>query len=242
MKFKILALGSDETTRWIENNLTSRNMEITRYQALPDSMGSIKQENFNLAVIDSKTEDIMNVCFKIIWLGRIRIAVLGGDLSQEESEELRSLGVDAFLSVNSDRVKLAAEVASLAARGSLSFHPIKVMVIEDDKYIREAIRLCFKIFWPEAEIYFADDGHRGIENTKSHTPDILLLDLGLPDMSGYDVLKRIRLFSRVPVIILSATRDKGNIIQAIEYGASDYIIKPFRQIELIPRIKKYAGY
>jgi CheY-like chemotaxis protein len=242
MKLKILALGNEETTRWVENSLTSRNMEIVRFPTLPDSMASIKQENFNLALVDCKTEDIKDICFKIIWLGRIRVALMGGGISPEESDELRSLGIETFLPVNSDRIKLAAEVASLASRGSLVFHQIKVVVIEDDKYIREAIRLCFKIFWPEAEVYFADDGHRGIDNIKSRLPDIVLLDLGLPDMSGYDVLKRIRVFSQVPVIILSATRDKGNIIEAIQYGANDYIIKPFRQIELIPRIKKLSGY
>jgi two-component system, OmpR family, response regulator VicR len=112
------------------------------------------------------------------------------------------------------------------------------MVIEDDKYIREAVRLCFKIFWPEADVNFADDGQSGIVNTRSYSPDIILLDLGLPDISGYDVLAALRTFTQAPVVILSATRDKENIVKAIQSGANDYIIKPFKQIELMPRIKK----
>jgi CheY-like chemotaxis protein len=237
---KILALGNEETTLWVENSVKTRNMEVLRLRTLPDNMGALKQENFNLAVVDHKVEDLKNVCFRLVWLGRTRVAVLNGDIRGEESDELRFLGVDSFLSNKSGKVQLAAVISEIAARGSPTFNPIKVLVIEDDKYVRESIRLCFKLFWPEAKVSFADDGHSGIENISNNSPDIVILDLGLPDMSGYDVLKRIRFSSRLPVVILSAARDKGNIIEAIETGANDYIVKPFKQIELIPRIKKYA--
>ncbi len=240
--FRILALGREEATLWVENSCNQRNMEVLRLRALPDNMSALRQENFNLAVVDHKAEDIKNVCFRLIWLGRTRVAVLNGDLQGDEPDELRALGVDSFLSDKMDKSQLAAGIAKIAAQESPVFHPIKVLVVEDDKYVREAIRLCFKLFWPEAKIFFADDGHRGIDYIRNTPLDIVILDLGLPDITGYDVLKRIRVFSQVPVVILSAAREKGNIIEAIQYGANDYIVKPFKQIELIPRIKKFAGY
>ncbi|MBN1189012.1 MAG: response regulator [Dehalococcoidales bacterium] len=242
MRLKILALGNKEATRRVESSLRTANMEVSHLEALPESMGILKQSKFNLALVDSQTEDIKNVCFRIIWLGRIPVAVLGQDIQNDEKEELRSLGVNTFLSVDSSKTELVTDITATAVHDSLVFFPVKVIIIEDDNYIREAIRLCFRIFWPEAELRFADDGHSGIENIRNYPPDIVLLDLGLPDMSGFDVLKRVRFFSQVPVVILSAARDKTNIVEAIEAGARDYIIKPFKQTELIPRIKKYSGH
>jgi DNA-binding response OmpR family regulator len=240
MKFKILALGNEEMTQWVENSLISKNIEVVRLNALPDTLINLKQDNFNLAVVSNKLEDLKNVCFRVVWLCRIPVAILGGK-NQEDQDELISLGVSAFISDSSGQAELAADVSALAARRYPQFKSVRVMAIEDDKYIREAIRLCFKIFWPEADVSFSDDGASGIENTLSLSPDIVLLDLGLPDMTGYEVLTRIRAFSQAPIIILSATRDKENIVKAIQSGANDYIIKPFKQIELMPRVKKYTG-
>jgi CheY-like chemotaxis protein len=240
VKLKILALGNEEMTQWVENSLISRNMEVVRLKALPDTLSALKQEKFNAAIIDHKIEDLKNICFRIIWLCRIQVAVLTESI-HEDKDELLSLGVNALILENSGQAEMAADIAAIAAKGNPLFNPIKVMAIEDDKYIREAIRLCFKIFWPEADVNFADDGHSGIENTRSCSPDIVLLDLGLPDITGYEVLSNIRSFSQAPIVILSATRDKENIVKAIQSGANDYIIKPFKQIELMPRVKKYAG-
>jgi DNA-binding response OmpR family regulator len=239
MKLKILALGNEEMTHRMENCLNSQNMEVTGLHSLPDNVSNIQHDRFNLAIVDYKEDDLKNTCFRIIWLGRTRVAVLTGR-AQEDFEDYHTLGVDAFLPESSGEAELAADIASIATKGNLVFAPIKVMVIEDDKYIREAIRLCFKIFWPEAETKFADDGQSGIDTTRSYSPDIILLDLGLPDITGYDVIERIKPFNKAPIIILSATRDKENIVRAIQSGATDYIIKPFKQIELIPRIKKYV--
>jgi DNA-binding response OmpR family regulator len=239
MKLKILALGNEEMGQWVENRLISRNMEVVRLHSLPDNVSSLKQDRFNLAIVDQKIEDLKNACFRIVWLGRTRVAILNKGV-QEDVADFRSLGVDAFLSENTGEAELAADIAAIAAKGSLVFNPVKVMVIEDDKYICEAIRLCFKIFWPEAETNFADDGQSGIDITRIYSPDIILLDLGLPDITGYEVLDRIKVFTRAPIIILSATGEKENIVKALQAGASDYITKPFKQMELMPRLKKYA--
>ncbi len=73
---------------------------------------------------------------------------------------------------------------------------------------------------------------------KAQPADIVLLDLGLPDISGLDVLRQIRAFSQVPVVMLSATIEKDYIVRSIQEGVSDYSVKPFKQIELMSRIKK----
>jgi two-component system KDP operon response regulator KdpE len=72
---------------------------------------------------------------------------------------------------------------------------------------------------------------------ESQAPDVVILDLGLPDISGFEVLKQIRLFSRLPVIILTVMGDEANIVRGLEYGADDYVVKPFRQMEFLARVK-----
>ena len=117
---------------------------------------------------------------------------------------------------------------------------IRVLLIEDDNHIREALRLCFRIYWPEAEVSYVAEGEQGLKLAKSQPADITLLDLGLPDISGFDVLTNIRTFSKTPVVMLTARRDKEEIVKAIQSGANDYLVKRFRQVDLMTRIKKYA--
>jgi two-component system KDP operon response regulator KdpE len=114
---------------------------------------------------------------------------------------------------------------------------MKVLIIEDDKGIVEAISLAFQIRWPEAELISIHLGEKGIELVESESPDIVILDLGLPDITGFDVLKRIRLFSSVPVIILTVRAEEPDIVKGLEWGADDYVVKPFRQLELLSRIR-----
>ena len=114
---------------------------------------------------------------------------------------------------------------------------MKVLIVEDDPQIIEAVSLAFQIRWPEAELVSTQDGERGVDMVESERPDVVVLDLGLPDISGYEVLKRIRLFSDVPVLILTVRSDEADIIKGLEWGADDYMTKPFRQLELLARVK-----
>ncbi len=114
---------------------------------------------------------------------------------------------------------------------------MKVLMIEDDKHIVEAVRLAFKIKWVEAEVSAASSGETGIAMTKSEKPDIIILDLGLPDISGFDVLKRIRQFSSVPILILTVMAEEQDKVRGLEWGADDYVTKPFKQLELLARVK-----
>lgn len=114
---------------------------------------------------------------------------------------------------------------------------MKIVVIEDDKNIANMITLTLRIRWPEAKIENAYLGKDGIAIVETENPDIVILDLGLPDMNGFDVIKEIRQFSNVSIIILTVHREDDDIITGLELGADDYIIKPFKQLEFLSRIK-----
>jgi len=114
---------------------------------------------------------------------------------------------------------------------------MKVLIIEDDKNIVEAITLAFQIRWPEAVVVSSLMGKEGVGLARSEIPDVIILDLGLPDISGFDVLKQIRGFSNVPVMIVTARGEEADVIRGLEWGADDYIVKPFRQLVLLSRIK-----
>ena len=114
---------------------------------------------------------------------------------------------------------------------------MKILIIEDDHEIVEVISLAFQIRWPEVQLVSTNLGHAGVEMVEKEKPDIVILDLGLPDFSGFDVLKEIRTFSMVPIIILTVRGEESDIVKGLEWGADDYMVKPFRQLELLSRIK-----
>ncbi|ADJ26300.1 two component transcriptional regulator, winged helix family [Dehalogenimonas lykanthroporepellens BL-DC-9] len=114
---------------------------------------------------------------------------------------------------------------------------LTVALIEDDNEIVEAVTLTFKIRWPQATFMSSPSGEEGIALVEKNSPGLVILDLGLPDTSGFNVLKEIRRFSHVPVIILTARGEEADIVRGLELGADEYIVKPFRQMELLARVK-----
>lgn len=114
---------------------------------------------------------------------------------------------------------------------------MKALIIEDSQEILEAVGLAFNIRWPETKLITTKFGEKGIELVETEQPDAVILDLGLPDVSGFEVLKRIRLFSDVPIIILTVRNEEADIVKGLEWGADDYIVKPFRQLELLSRVR-----
>jgi two-component system, OmpR family, response regulator VicR len=116
-------------------------------------------------------------------------------------------------------------------------HPMKILVIEDDPQIVEVVTTVIQIRWPEAEVISTHLGKRGLELIAEESPSVVILDIGLPDISGYEVIKSIRLFSGVPLVILSSRDKEVDIVRGLELGADDYVTKPFRHMELISRVK-----
>ncbi len=115
--------------------------------------------------------------------------------------------------------------------------PLKVLIIEDDREILELLSVCFELNWPDVTIVETDLGKKGIELVKSEKPGIVILDLGLPDTNGFDVLKEIRSFSDVPLLILTIQGEEEDVVKGLEWGADDYMVKPFRNYEFLSRVR-----
>jgi DNA-binding response OmpR family regulator len=112
---------------------------------------------------------------------------------------------------------------------------VKILLIEDSPEIVKGVTLTFKLRWSDAVIISAENGNDGLNKVEDDSPDIVILDINLPDMSGFDVLEHIRQFSEVPVIILSARDQEIDKVRGLEIGADDYIVKPFSPSELLVR-------
>ena len=111
----------------------------------------------------------------------------------------------------------------------------KVLVVDDEKLIVKGIR--FSLEQDGMEVDCAYDGEEALAKAKSNTYDIILLDVMLPKLTGFEVCQQIREFSSVPVVMLTAKGDDMDKILGLEYGADDYITKPFNILEVKARIK-----
>jgi len=112
---------------------------------------------------------------------------------------------------------------------------IRVVAIDDEVQIRRLLRICLER--NDFKVYDASDGEEGLRQILNVKPDLVLLDLGLPDMDGKDVLSSLREWSSIPVIILSVRNTEDDIVALLNAGADDYMIKPFNTGELIARIR-----
>ena len=110
-----------------------------------------------------------------------------------------------------------------------------ILVVEDDRPIRNLIVTTLKTH--DYKYLAAENGFSAILEASSHNPDIVLLDLGLPDMEGVEVIKKIRTWSNMPIIVISARSEDTDKIEALDAGADDYITKPFSVEELLARIR-----
>ena len=109
-----------------------------------------------------------------------------------------------------------------------------VIIIEDDKKINDLICNLLK---NDYVIYQAFDGKEGLSLIFANSIDVVILDLGLPDMDGMEVIEKIRKFTTKPIVVVSARSFESDIVKALDGGADDYLIKPFRDNELKSRVK-----
>ena len=114
---------------------------------------------------------------------------------------------------------------------------MKVLVIDDDPDVAQVISLCFEMRWPQTATVSAVDGTEGLSLIEVESPDVVILDVGLPEMNGFEVCREIRQFSDVPIIMLTVRDADTDISRALELGADDYISKPFSHIELLSRVQ-----
>jgi two-component system KDP operon response regulator KdpE len=114
---------------------------------------------------------------------------------------------------------------------------MKILVVDDEPDVVESVRLGFTLQWRDVDLLEAGEGQRALDIVEQDHPDIVLLDVGLPGIDGYEVLRQIRAFSDVPVVMLTARDDAMDKVKGLELGADDYVTKPFNHLELMARVK-----
>jgi two-component system, OmpR family, KDP operon response regulator KdpE len=112
---------------------------------------------------------------------------------------------------------------------------IRVMVVDDEPQLLRTLRISLSA--RRYEVLVAADGANALDLAARHVPDLVVLDLGLPDMDGTDVIAGLRGWSNVPILVLSGRTDAHDKVDALEAGADDYVTKPFSMDELIARLR-----
>lgn len=112
---------------------------------------------------------------------------------------------------------------------------LTILVVEDDRPVRNLITTTLKAH--DYRYIQAENGETAILEATSHNPDVILLDLGLPDMDGVEIIRKIRTWSNVPIIVISARSEDSDKIEALDAGADDYLTKPFSVEELLARLR-----
>jgi two-component system KDP operon response regulator KdpE len=114
---------------------------------------------------------------------------------------------------------------------------MKLLVIDDDARVRDALEVGIQLQWQDAQVFTASDGESGLERFFTEDPDVVLLDVTMPRVNGFEVLQAIRRVSDVPVIMLTARGEDVDQVRGLELGADDYVSKPFSHLALMARIR-----
>ena len=114
---------------------------------------------------------------------------------------------------------------------------MKILIVDDDHDLLEALGLGLQLQWQGIDVLTATDGESALTRFFDDSPDDVLLDVGLPRLDGFEVLKRIRQVSDTPVLMLTARGEELDKVRGLEIGADDYVTKPFSPLELLARIK-----
>jgi len=114
---------------------------------------------------------------------------------------------------------------------------MKVVVIDDAPEIAEVVSLCVQLRWSDAKVLSASNGAGGLELVETENPDMVILDIELPDVDGLEVLREIRRFSQVPVVMLTVRGEDVDKVKGLELGADDCIVKPFSHNEFMARVQ-----
>lgn len=114
---------------------------------------------------------------------------------------------------------------------------MKLLIVDEEPGVVTVVRTAFRMQEPSWEVISAAHGAQALELLETEKPDLILLDVEMPGMNGFEVLRRIRQFSDVPVIMLTVRDDEISKVTGLELGADDYITKPFGYLELVARVR-----
>lgn len=118
-----------------------------------------------------------------------------------------------------------------------SLGKMKVLIVDGSPETLNTLSFGFKLRWPECAVLCTDRGSEGIALTERETPHLVITEIALPDVTGFEVIKQIRLFSEVPIIVLADKRDEMEVVRALELGADDFIFKPPRPLDFLARAR-----
>ena len=129
---------------------------------------------------------------------------------------------------------------------TISRDTLKFAVIDSDPAVASALCVGFGLRWPDSQIIMATAGTPGVDLVRDEMPQLVVADIDLPDIDGYEVIRRIRRFSDVPIIVLSTQNDEMSMVKALELGADDYILKPPSPLDFLARaravLRRYTAY
>ncbi len=114
---------------------------------------------------------------------------------------------------------------------------MKILLIDPDGGTRDTLSLGFNIGWPQHMLLWTGEGAKGIGLAESESPQLVIVEIDLPDTDGFDVVRQIRLFSDVPILILSEREGELDVVKGLELGADDYVVKPFSPLDLLARVR-----
>jgi two-component system KDP operon response regulator KdpE len=114
---------------------------------------------------------------------------------------------------------------------------MKILIVDDEERLLEVLTVSFQFQWQDSTILAARTAEEALELFSQTDPNVVVLDVGLPDRSGFDVLHEIRQVSDVPVIMLTAAGDEVDHVKGLELGADDYLVKPFSRLALLAHVK-----
>ena len=114
---------------------------------------------------------------------------------------------------------------------------MNILMIDDDPLAVDQVDMLFTLRWPEVDLISASEGKPGCQMAEIVKPDLIILDMGLPDMDGLEVLRQIRMSSQVPVLVLTMKSQINIETRARDLGADDYIVKPFAPDDFLSRLK-----
>ena len=124
--------------------------------------------------------------------------------------------------------------------GNQGRRAMKVLTIDPNQDMRDMISVAFRLHWEGVKVIEAGGGGEGLLLVEEEKPDIVILELELPDIDGMELCHRILRRYHVPMVVLSLRGDEEDIVRALRAGASDYIIKPFQPRELVARVEAVA--
>jgi two-component system, OmpR family, KDP operon response regulator KdpE len=123
---------------------------------------------------------------------------------------------------------------------SMPSEDVRILVVDDEREIRRMLKTALSAYG--YDIREAPSGHDGLSEAQLFHPDVVILDLGLPDLDGIEVIRALRQWTKVPIIVLTVREDEQDKIEALDAGADDYVTKPFSMGELLARIRVVLRY